>query len=70
MTLCVYIYACVLSTGCVENDTTDIIIGLCQLLIPFAGWLWALVWGVLMITRSMNEKEATPPTAKVTADTP
>ena len=31
--------------GCLVDDVSHMIIGLCQLLIPFVGWLWSIVWG-------------------------
>mmetsp|Transcript_16588 Transcript_16588/g.30002 ORF Transcript_16588/g.30002 Transcript_16588/m.30002 type:complete len:91 (+) Transcript_16588:115-387(+) len=35
--------------GFMANDLADVLIGCCQLLVPFVGWLWSIVWGVLMI---------------------
>ena len=32
-----------------DRDLADFLIGVMQLLIPFIGWLWSLVWGILMI---------------------
>merc|ERR1712065_98862 len=39
--------------GAVESNVADIIIGVLQLLIPFVGWIWSVVWGILMIIRSI-----------------
>jgi len=41
-----------LIAGIQQNSTTDIIIGLLQFFLPFIGWLWSIIWGVLMIKRS------------------
>ena len=36
--------------GFMSNDLADVLIGVGQLFIPFVGWIWSIVWGVLMIT--------------------
>lgn len=38
--------------GCITNDTVSILIGLFQLVLPFVGWVWAIIWGVLIVLRS------------------
>lgn len=40
--------------GALKNDTPDILIGVFQLLIPFVGWIWAIIWGVLMVLRALQ----------------
>jgi len=35
--------------GIMTNEMADVVIGLCQLFIPFVGWIWSIVWGVLMV---------------------
>lgn len=35
-----------------ENLARDIIIGILQIIIPFLGWLWGLVWGILIFVKS------------------
>ncbi|KAI3632884.1 hypothetical protein MIR68_008959 [Amoeboaphelidium protococcarum] len=35
--------------GVVNNSLADVVIGILQLLIPFVGWVWSVIWGVLMI---------------------
>ena len=35
--------------GILSNDMADIVIGVCQLFIPFVGWVWSVIWGILMI---------------------
>lgn len=35
--------------GFMTNSMADVLIGVGQLLIPFVGWLWSVVWGVLML---------------------
>jgi hypothetical protein len=35
--------------GVMTADIPDVIIGLLQLFIPFVGWLWSILWGILMI---------------------
>jgi len=41
-------------SGCLSSppDVADIIIGVLQLVLPFVGWLWSIIWGILMIIRS------------------
>lgn len=39
--------------GLLDNKVADIIIGLLQLFVPFIGWIWAIIWGVLMIIRGL-----------------
>lgn len=34
-----------------ENVTRDVIIGILQIVIPFAGWAWGLVWGILIFVK-------------------
>jgi hypothetical protein len=41
--------------GVLSEKLEDIIIGLLQFFIFVFGWIWAIVWGVLMIIR-MHEK--------------
>eukprot|EP00977_Amphora_coffeiformis_P019794 scaffold7453_cov177-Amphora_coffeaeformis.AAC.12 len=31
--------------GCMMDDVAHILIGVCQLLLPFVGWLWSIIWG-------------------------
>jgi hypothetical protein len=35
--------------GFMTNDMADVMIGIGQLLIPFIGWIWSVIWGVLML---------------------
>ncbi len=35
-----------------ENMVRDIVIGVLQLVIPFLGQIWGLVWGILIFVRS------------------
>ena len=37
--------------GCLVNDVAHMLIGVCQLLIPFVGWIWSIVWGSKCIMR-------------------
>ncbi|KAL7069217.1 hypothetical protein ACR3K2_04740 [Cryptosporidium serpentis] len=39
--------------GVMNNDASDIVTGILQLCIPFVGWIWAIVWGILIISRSL-----------------
>lgn len=39
----------VIIAGAMNGDMADVCIGLMQLLIPFVGWIWAIVWGILWI---------------------
>jgi len=40
--------------GALRNDTADLIIGVLQLVLPFVGWVWALIWGVLIILKAVK----------------
>jgi hypothetical protein len=40
--------------GFLENDMADVLIGIGQLLIPFFGWIWSVVWGVLMLIQGLR----------------
>lgn len=41
--------------GALGGDTTDILIGVIQLvcIIIIIGWVWSIVWGVLMIIKGL-----------------
>jgi len=43
----------VIIAGLLDGNTTDIIIGVLQFLLAFIfiGWVWAIIWGLLMIAR-------------------
>ncbi|MGB0653099.1 MAG: hypothetical protein ACPGQL_07840 [Thermoplasmatota archaeon] len=34
-----------------SNVVRDIIFGVLQLIIPFLGWLWGLIWGILIFVK-------------------
>ena len=38
-----------LIAGVLENNLPDVAIGILQLCVPFVGWIWSFVWGILMI---------------------
>lgn len=46
---CIFFGVGVLLAGLINKDMADVVIGLLQLALPFVGWVWALMWGVLMI---------------------
>jgi len=33
--------------GAIKNDMANLCIGLCQLFIPFVGWIWGIIWGIM-----------------------
>ncbi|CAB9507050.1 expressed unknown protein [Seminavis robusta] len=35
--------------GIIENNLPDVAIGVLQLCVPFVGWVWSVIWGILMI---------------------
>lgn len=39
--------------GFLENDTANMMIGVLQLLLPVVGWIWAVVWGILIILKAV-----------------
>ncbi|CRG99814.1 conserved Plasmodium protein, unknown function [Plasmodium relictum] len=38
--------------GIVNKDVDDLIIGILQFVIPIVGWIWAIIWGILIIIRN------------------
>lgn len=34
-----------------KNVVRDVVNGILQLVIPFVGWLWGLIWGILIFLR-------------------
>ncbi|KFH17526.1 putative transmembrane protein [Toxoplasma gondii MAS] len=40
--------------GAMKNDTPDVLIGVFQLVIPFVGWVWAVIWGVLIVLKALK----------------
>ncbi|EPR58500.1 hypothetical protein TGME49_222260 [Toxoplasma gondii ME49] len=43
----------VIILGFIENDVSNMMIGVLQLLLPIVGWIWALVWGVLIVLKAV-----------------
>jgi hypothetical protein len=41
--------------GFMANDMADVLIGLIQLFIPCVGWIWSIIWGVLMVFGKNSE---------------
>ncbi|KAL8449986.1 hypothetical protein Emed_002727 [Eimeria media] len=39
--------------GAMSGDNATLLIGVMQLIIPFVGWIWAVVWGILIIMRAL-----------------
>ena len=39
--------------GAMDGSMTDVVIGLLQLLVPLVGWIWSIIWGVLMIMHGL-----------------
>ena len=39
--------------GCLDKDKVDILIGVIQLLLPLVGWIWSIIWGILMIIHGL-----------------
>lgn len=40
--------------GALEGNMADVIIGVLQLVLPFIGWIWSIIWAVLMIIRCLD----------------
>lgn len=36
-----------------DLNVANLIIGILQLVLPFVGWIWSIIWGVLMIIRNL-----------------
>ncbi|CBZ50090.1 hypothetical protein NCLIV_005660 [Neospora caninum Liverpool] len=43
----------VIILGFIENDASTMMIGVLQLLLPIVGWVWAVVWGVLIVLKAV-----------------
>ncbi|KAH9255274.1 hypothetical protein BASA81_006714 [Batrachochytrium salamandrivorans] len=44
----------VIIAGALNNSLVDVVIGILQLCIPFVGWIWAVLWGVLMVLKAVK----------------
>jgi len=42
-----------LIAGALGGNLADVVIGVLQLVLFFVGWIWSIVWGVLMIVRNV-----------------
>ena len=49
---CLFFGFGVIIAGIMNNSLPDVVIGLLQLFVPVLGWMWAIFWGVLMISRN------------------
>lgn len=49
ITNCIFFGVGTLIAGLLANNLADVLIGVCQLCLPFVGWIWSIGWGVLMI---------------------
>lgn len=39
--------------GIIHSNFDDFIIGVLQFVIPVIGWIWGLLWAILIITRNL-----------------
>jgi len=37
--------------GVIANNFWCVIIGILQLVLPFVGWLWSIIWGIFIIKK-------------------
>ncbi|ORM40147.1 uncharacterized protein BXIN_1231 [Babesia sp. Xinjiang] len=44
--------------GFVNDCLEDVVIGAMQLLLPFVGWIWSIVWGILIIARKSARQDS------------
>lgn len=51
---CIFFGIGTMIAGFIANDLADVLIGCGQLFIPFVGWIWSIIWGVLMIVGKGN----------------
>ncbi|AFZ81333.1 uncharacterized protein BEWA_007420 [Theileria equi strain WA] len=42
-------------SGFMNNCAEDVIIGLMQFIIPFVGWIWAIFWGILIVSHKFAD---------------
>ncbi|PHJ25682.1 transmembrane protein [Cystoisospora suis] len=40
--------------GAMKNDTVDLLTGVFQLILPFVGWVWGLIWGILIVMKAVQ----------------
>ena len=50
---CIFFGIGTIIAGALDGSVADIIIGVLQLVLPFVGWIWSIVWGILMIVRAL-----------------
>ncbi|PHJ25143.1 transmembrane protein [Cystoisospora suis] len=50
---CVFFGLGMIIIGFLENDTNNMMIGVLQLLLPVVGWIWAVVWGILIMLKAV-----------------
>ncbi|CAD2086156.1 conserved Plasmodium protein, unknown function [Plasmodium vinckei] len=41
-----------IAIGILNKDPDDLIIGILQLLVPLIGWIWAILWGILIVIKN------------------
>ncbi|SCL98312.1 conserved protein, unknown function [Plasmodium chabaudi chabaudi] len=41
-----------IAIGILNKDPDDLIIGILQLLVPLVGWIWAILWGILIVIKN------------------
>ena len=49
ITNCIFFGVGTIIAGLLANSLSDVLIGIGQLCLPFVGWIWSVVWGVLMV---------------------
>ncbi|CXI02013.1 conserved Plasmodium protein, unknown function [Plasmodium berghei] len=41
-----------IAIGILNKDPDDLIIGILQLFVPLVGWIWSILWGILIIIKN------------------
>jgi len=40
--------------GCVSGNMWCACVGVVQLVIPFVGWFWSFIWGIIIIVKALS----------------
>ena len=55
ITNCIFFGIGTMIAGFMANDLADVLIGCGQLFIPFVGWIWSIIWGVVMVAEGCKQ---------------
>jgi len=50
---CIFFGIGTIIAGAIDKSKSDVVIGLLQLFVPLVGWIWSIIWGILMIMHGL-----------------